>query len=211
MDYNRFVVAFEGISGSGKSTQINKLHQHLAERGINCIIIKESTISDSIERVLNKMENNVTDADFFHWFRKIIRIYERSKDYSEALTKTNDAEIVIVDRYKYTLLSILMELDLAQTNYSEALVGLLPDPDILFYFDLSAEEAVRRIISRGDPIRKYDSIAGLTRFANNYSRQFCGLKNSNIDYYKIDASNSIDEIHKKIIEIVLDKRTKNEE
>ena len=48
-------ITFEGVEGSGKTTQIRRLKRYLTERGIPCVITREpggSPISEEIRRIL---------------------------------------------------------------------------------------------------------------------------------------------------------------
>ena len=54
------LISFEGIDGSGKSTQINLLAEWLFEKGVDCIIVREpggTSISERIRDILLDKKN----------------------------------------------------------------------------------------------------------------------------------------------------------
>ena len=54
------LISFEGIDGSGKSTQINLLAEWLSEKGVDCIIVREpggTSISERIRDILLDKKN----------------------------------------------------------------------------------------------------------------------------------------------------------
>ena len=62
---NNRLITFEGIDGSGKSTQINLLNEWFDSLGINKIIIREpggNNVSELIRTILLNKANTITPA-----------------------------------------------------------------------------------------------------------------------------------------------------
>ena len=183
---NKFIVAFEGNHGSGKTTQCNKLCDYLVREGLRCRYIKPSIAMPS-ENMLTEIKKNCDDALFVD-FKRSIRIYETSKAFYEELTANSEHEIIVLDRYKYTGKAVL-NINNAHNYLHELLVDWLPTPDVLFYLEIDSEVAMSQIISRGEKLRKHDNVDSLREMSDGFENV---LKNVDCSFYKIDAAKPIE-------------------
>jgi len=145
-------VTFEGIDGSGKSTQIEMLSEDLRKEGIPFILIREpgaTQIGEKIRTILLDKANSGMHA------RTELLLYEaaRAQIVEERIRpELEKGTVVICDRF--------FDSTVAYQGYARGLdleaIGFLNrwstsdlSPDITFLFDLPEEEAYRRRNGRG--------------------------------------------------------------
>ncbi len=92
-------ITFEGVEGSGKSTQARRLARDLEQRGIDCILSREpggTGIGESIRSVLLDPDNNLMDA------RTELFLYLASRNQhvrEKVLPAVREGKVVVLDRY----------------------------------------------------------------------------------------------------------------
>ena len=140
-------IAFEGIDGSGKSTQIMLLKKHLERENIKCYITNEPTdspIGSLIHQIMTGRilsDNKVVAALFVadrldHLLNPTNGIYEKIKE----------GVSVITDRYyfsSYAYHSVDMSMDWVITANSQSAEILRPT--ITIFIDVDPEDAMKRI------------------------------------------------------------------
>jgi dTMP kinase len=138
-------ITFEGIDGSGKTTQIKLLHKFLKEKGFNTVITREpggTALGDSIRKILLDPKNNGPVARAEALLFEAARAELTEKVIVPALDK---GEIVICDRFFDSTLAYqgfarglgidsLLDLSLWATS------GLAPDITFLLSLDVSDSE-----------------------------------------------------------------------
>ncbi|MBP5493307.1 MAG: dTMP kinase [Clostridiales bacterium] len=140
-------ITFEGIDGSGKSTQIEKLSCDLQNAGISYVLIREpggTAIGEKIRTILLDKANDRMHA------RTELLLYEaaRAQIVEERIRPELEAgKVVICDRFfdstvAYQGYARGLDLDAIRylNNWSTANLA----PDITFLFDLDEETAYRR-------------------------------------------------------------------
>ena len=170
---NNFIV-FEGIDGSGTTTQINNMIKYCEKRNVKAISTMEPTNSSIgliIRSFLAKRES------FFD--ETIIRLFatdrcEHIYGKNGILQYINNDFLVFSDRYLFSSLAYqgfgkLKDLVLRENND-------FPLPSTLFFFDLPLEKAIMRIEERNRTKEIYENIDFLSKVRENYI--------SIIDFYK---------------------------
>jgi thymidylate kinase len=193
---NKFIIAFEGIAGSGKTTQCSMLFDYFKNKGLNCRYLK-ALYDRPNQNMINEIEKYCTDKTFFAKLKRAMRVYETSKYFFEQLTNNSKYEIIIFDRYKHTNSVILKNKGLDNPFFTEALIDWLPNPNVLFHLDLDSKTSIGRVITRGNNKRKYDTEEGLNTFAKSLLLE---LKPDN--YFKINALDSIETINNIVVETI---------
>ena len=146
-------VTFEGIDGSGKSTQIKMLSDDLLKKNISFVLIREpggTSIGEKIRTILLDKENGKMDS------RTELLLYEaaRAQIVKERIRPELEAgKVVICDRFfdstvAYQGYARGLALDDIHFLNNWSTAGLAPD--ITFLFDLDEEEAYRRRHGRSD-------------------------------------------------------------
>lgn len=82
------IIIFEGIDGSGKSTQIELLHQHLSQRGYRSIVVRNPTDSG-----MNRPNSMSVQAELL-WYVTALRQIDDKICYPA----TQNGTVVLLDR-----------------------------------------------------------------------------------------------------------------
>ena len=180
-------IAFEGIDGSGKSTQVKLLTRQLEATGHKVYATFEPTDSP-IGKMIRDIFSGRMEAD-----HKVIAGLFVADRLDHLLNKTNgvlkmlnEGYTVITDRYyfsSYAYHSPYMSMDwVIETN---RLSAELLRPDINIYIDISAEESMQRIAKGRTSTELYETLDNLKQVRNLYAEAFKKLK----DVEKITSIN----------------------
>jgi dTMP kinase len=193
----KFIV-FEGIDGSGKTTQINQLSKWLVSTDLipennKLVITREpggTKLGKSIRSLLldnsiEKSPDSITEL--------LLYAADRSQHVNEIIRPTLDkGDWVISDRFCGSTLAYQgygRKLDIKLIKDLEAIATQGISPDITFLLDIPIEESIRRRINRKD-----DRIEKEGReFLSNVSLGFQELSEDS-NWKKISAINSKEKI-----------------
>jgi dTMP kinase len=193
-------ITFEGIDGCGKSTQCEMLKDYLTEYGKEFIFVREpggTEIGERIREILLDKKNTLMTA------RTELLLFEaaRAQITDEVIKPAlDDGKIVICDRFfdsssAYQGMARGMGMDFVASLNMAATGGL--KPDITFFFDISAEEALERRGKRGEASDRIE-LAGL-KFQEDVRQGYLELaKSSEGRIVTIDAKLGIDEIFEQV-------------
>ncbi len=140
-------ITFEGIEGSGKSTQIRHMARYLQGRGHNCLITREpggTRIGADIRAILLDPENSELDpvAELF------LYAADRRQHVQEIIRPSlAEGKTVICDRFHDSTLvyqGVSRNLDRALVEECNSRVLEDLEPDITFLLDLAPEVGLRR-------------------------------------------------------------------
>jgi dTMP kinase len=177
MKKNLFI-AFEGIDGSGKSTQVRLLTDSLKKNGHKVYSTCEPTDSP-IGSVIRNIFNHKIEADH----RVIAGLFVADR-LDHLLNKTNgilkkleDGYTVITDRYyfsSYAYHGVHMPLDwVIEAN---SLSADLLKPDLNIYIDVSPDISMKRLTDRRSSIELYETKENLKNVRDKYLEAFEQLK-----------------------------------
>jgi dTMP kinase len=197
----KFIV-FEGIDGSGQTTQVNLLEEFLKNKGFKVLKTKEPTknspVSKKIQDVLAKKEK-ISPEKLQKLFSKD-RKWHLKKVIIPALKK---GEIVISDRYFFSTFSYGMsegvELKKLLSFNKKFLL-----PDLVFFLDVSPEIALRRVENRGIEKSFFEEKEKLEKIYLNYKKIFEKFKELTKIYF-INGERSIEEVFSEIKKIINEK------
>ena len=173
-----FFIAFEGIDGSGKSTQVKLLADKLEALGHQVYSTFEPTKSD-IGKMIRTIFSGKMEAD-----HKVIAALFAADRLDHLLNKTDGilkmlaaGYTVITDRYyfsSYAYHSVYMPMDwVIATN---ALSADLLRPDMNIYIDVSPNESMQRITKGRTSTELYETLENLTNVKNLYQQAFEKMK-----------------------------------
>jgi dTMP kinase len=140
-------ITFEGPDGSGKTTQAHLLANTLRERGYTLLHTREpggTSIGDQIRDVLHSLQN----TEMHPHTEVLLYVASRAQLVAQVIRPALElGTIVLCDRYADSTLAYQgfghgLELAGLRAIIAFATRGL--KPDLTLYFDLSAEEGLRR-------------------------------------------------------------------
>ncbi len=158
-------VSFSGIDGAGKSTQIENLRARLKETSFRVLLV---TFWDDVARLkrirevaghslfkgekgvgtpekpVNRRDKNVQSC-YMTLVRFCLYFFDAVwLSVVVAKTKRGNSEVVIFDRYLYDELANLSLRNRMARAYVQALLKLIPQPDISYLLDADPEQARAR-------------------------------------------------------------------
>ncbi|MDE6530235.1 MAG: dTMP kinase [Lachnospiraceae bacterium] len=194
-------IAFEGIDGSGKSTQIALLNNRLNKEGIYCYTTMEPTnspIGSLIHQIMTgrvKTDNRVIAGLFV-----ADRLDHLLNEVDGIVSKINEGTTVITDRYyfssyAYHSVDMPMEWVIRANEQSSAILR----PTITIFIDVKPDTAVERIAKNRFHQELFEKKSRLVKVRENYLKAF-ELLTKDEKYMIVDGNQS----QEKIAEIVWD-------
>ncbi len=144
-------VTFEGIEGTGKSTQIRLLARHLEERGRTVLVTREpggSRIGAELRKVLLSLDN----AEITGRAELFLYLADRAQHVAQVIKPAlARGEVVLSDRFADSTVAYQgygrgLDPDMLQSLNAMAMDGLSPDVTILL--DIEPEQGLRRALAR---------------------------------------------------------------
>lgn len=195
-------IAFEGIDGCGKSTQIRALVEHIFNKSKyhHVVLTRNPYKNMNIRDILHQ------DSDPYSQAEKLADLFitDRKQMAEEMVIPNLDkGHFVLSDRYKLSTIAY----QAAQGLDMQSLIdkqNSLPDPDIVFIVDISPEEAIRRMKKEDISIRgkehKFEAnIDFIRKLRDNYIKAKEILNGKRI--FIINGERTREEITKEICEI----------
>ena len=154
-------ITFEGPDGSGKTTQVKRLAEHLRARGYDVLAVREpggTPIGEQIRDVLHSLANREMQP------RAEILLYcaSRAQVVGQVIRPhLQSGGVVICDRYADSTLAYQgygrqLDLPTLRTILDFATGELRPD--ITFYLDLDVEEGLKRRKTSGGEWNRMDDL-----------------------------------------------------
>ena len=192
-------IAFEGIDGSGKSTQIQMLTNRIQQEGIRCYQTCEPSggpIGSLTRQILTgriKADSRVIAAMF-----AADRLDHLLNDVDGIVRKVEEGICVITDRYyfssyAYHSTDVPMEW-VIKTNEESAKVLR---PDVTVFIDIDADTAMERITKNRFHTELFEKRSTLDKVRNNYLKAFDLLKEEE-NVVIVDGTKSVEEIAEEI-------------
>ncbi|HEY0882594.1 MAG TPA: dTMP kinase [Archangium sp.] len=153
-------IAFEGIDGSGKSTQAKKFVEWARAQGREVVSSREPTDGPWGKKIREaRFTARLSPQDELEAF-----INDR-KEHVETLIKPALARgaIVVVDRYYYSTVAYQGARGLDPQALLARNRAFAPVPDCVVLVDLDPKLALERIQSRGEGTDLFENLAALTK------------------------------------------------
>ena len=198
-----FFITFEGIDGSGKSTQIQKLAKFLEDNGFDIIMTREPGGSVGGEEIRNLLLQG--EVDRWSAETEILLFTAARRDHLERiiLPALQDGKIVICDRFTdstrmYQGMRGPKLRDLVD-NLTEEVINC--DPDLTIIIDIDPEISLRRAKSRETAEERFEDFGvdlqkKMRKGFINLSKEF----NSRIQV--VNGQQSVDDLAKEIFSLV---------
>ncbi|MBU1017973.1 dTMP kinase [Patescibacteria group bacterium] len=189
-------IAFEGLDGSGSSTQSRLLSEKLEANGHAVLLTKEPTNDSPIGKLIREVLQHKWDCSpeglqlLFSADRA-----EHLKNKIEPALK--NGQIVITDRYFFSTIAY-GALAVNDVNWFKSLSKHFRIPDITFLFRLDPKTCIERIQGRGSDFELFEQHDKLETIWKTYEK----IANEYPYFHLIDASNSIEAISEEIWSLV---------
>ena len=193
-------ITFEGLDFCGKSTQVSLLKSYLESISQKTLLLREpggTEISEKIREILLDKKNSrmVMEAELLLFSSSRAQLVR-----DVILPKLSEGQIVISDRFHdsttaYQGFGRGIDLDFIEKLNSFVIQNALPD--ITFFIDISVQEAKRR--------KELNQFFDLDRievsnddFYTKVREGYLYVSKKEKRFFRIDGTNSIEEIHKEI-------------
>jgi dTMP kinase len=189
------LIVFEGIDGSGKSTQAEILLKKLQEKDVDVVYFREPSQGKWGRKIKKKAlrPGSLTPEEELDLFLKDRR-ENVEKNLKPALEKK---KVVILDRYYYSTIAYQGAKGIDEKRIASMNEEFVVEPDLVFIFDIDPQKGLERIENRKKKDRLFEREDYLVKVREIF-RSFKGEK-----FVHIDALKSTQEISKEIEEIVL--------
>ena len=187
------LIVFEGIDGSGKSTQAHMLLEDLKTEGYKTVYFREPSDSQWGTEIRKKAEtaDSLTPKEEFDLFQKD-REENVEKNLKPALASN---KVVVLDRYYFSTMAYQgakgVDLDLIKKTNNKFVV----QPELVFFLDIEPKIGLERIKDRNIKHSLFEREEYLVKVREI----FLSLKGEN--FFHINASRPVEEINCEIKEI----------
>ena len=199
-------ITFEGIDGSGKSTQLRMLASELRLRGVDIVATHEpggTPLGRRLREAFLETEETVAPI------AELLLFAADRAQHVELLIRPALAEgrIVISDRYA----DATFAYQGAGRGFPEHTVNEIIElatgglrPDLTLFFDITVERALERMLDRDESTTLKNRMDAETdEFYTRVRDSYLGIAITEPDRFRVlDANGSIEETHAKVMEIV---------
>jgi dTMP kinase len=204
----KFIV-FEGLDGSGTSTQARRLHDYLLHRKHARVRLTSEPSGGPVGQMIRSgMSGRLRfSAEHTAFDRQMAFLFAADRhdhlhnDTDGIIKLIQEGFFVISTRYFFSSYAYHCAGD-EEFAFIESLNCSFPDPDLTIYLDIPVEESIRRLSERAH-LDRYEEVRKLTTVKRNYTHIFSqykgrllllsGLESEELIHVKIvDAIESID-------------------
>lgn len=190
-------ITFEGADGCGKTTQMKLLAEYLQKKGHDIVLTREpggKGLGEKVREILLNYDGEVSDR-----CESFLFLADRAQNIDTIVNPAVDAgKIVLCDRHTDSTVAYQgygRGLDLDRINLLNNIAVNGRKPDLTFVFDIDTETSMKRVGKEKDRMEN----AGL-EFHNRVREGYLKIAQQEPERIKvIDASKSIEEIHKEVL------------
>lgn len=190
-------IAFEGLDGSGSSTQVGLLTNKLKKQGYKVFATKEPT-----NNIIGGLIRGQLTHDWKSSMECLQLLFAADRAHHlhrEIIPAINDGKIIISDRYFFSTIAFgSIESD---REWLLSLNERFILPDLTFLIKVPAKECLKRMTNTRFELELFEQEAKLKKVWSHYD----WLSKNFANVYVIDGAKPIDEISKEIFSIVLKK------
>ncbi len=202
MDKGKLIV-FEGLDGTGKSTQIRLLADRLRNKGETVFVDAEPSALPTGKLLRRMLSGEVISSP---WALAALFLADRinqNTDPENGIEKHIRAgETVILDRYYHSTFAYQgYETDLAWTMDIHDRCPEIRKPDLVLFLTMPPEKCLARIAkNRGDQaLEIYETVERLSKVKDQFDRVFA-LRGDKERVAFIDADGTVEEVAKRVFE-----------
>jgi dTMP kinase len=199
--WSGYFVAFSGIDGSGKTTQVKVAHEYLSA-GATVLLTKQPTDlyrNDPDVRALLDLRSHgaLLTAEL-----ALLSAFDRARHIrTQVLPALAGDNCVITDRYVYSTYSYFMARGISDLAWLKDINRLAPEPDLTIYIDVPPELAAERVIARDGSSRKREEldIARMSQVRSYFLDQPWGRSER---FKTVDGRASVAEVSAEVLALV---------
>jgi len=200
-----FFIVFEGVEGTGKSYQINKLHKKLINKKFKVIKTREPGGSFTAEKIRNlifsKKSNQFDDLTDFY----LINAARNEHVKKTLLPAKKQKKIIISDRftdstYAYQVMGNKVDKNINALNQKYILKDLKPNLTIVLKANF---KSIFSRIKKRKKNNKFDKLK--IDFYKKAQNAYLHLSRKKKNYFVFDSSKNTPDLEKKIFNLVLKK------
>ncbi len=188
------LIVFEGIDGTGKSTQIQLLAEKLLAKGYDTVVTREPT--DGIFG--KKIRQHFLERSTLSKEEELQLFLDDRMDHLQTLLHPalEKGQIVLCDRYFLSTAAYQGAIGFDPQTIVEQ-NNFAPVPDLALILQLSPEESIRRITSyRGDNLNDFEQKENLEKVQQIFD-------NMKYPYIRrVNALQNIEQVHREICSLV---------
>ena len=194
-------IVFEGIDGSGKTTQINMLRSRLGKLGLECYVTKEPTDSPIGSLIRQILAGDIkTDGRALANLFAADRTDHLMNETDGIYHKINNGINVITDRYYFSSYAYHgAETDMDWVININSVNYNILRPSVTIFLDIPVSRAAAQIKTRKLNAELFESEERLGLVRKKYFEAFDKLKNSE-NIAVIDADTGIDAVSERVWE-----------
>ena len=183
-------LVFEGMNGSGKTTQMMEVAKYYFDKRKDVLLTKEpsnSPIGKQIREICLKQKDPMSYSE------ELLELFVKDRRWhleNVVIPALSRGIVVLCDRYYFSNIAYQATQGIDMKKIIEANKEFIK-PDKTFLFDLPAELAFKRVESRGREKRKFERLQFMKRLRKNYLKLKSILKEPIV---LIDASRTVEEI-----------------
>ena len=200
-------ITFEGIEGSGKSTQVPKIADYLRAKGRDIVTTREpggTTVGDRLRQILLAPSTKIDAVT-----ELLMYAASRRQHVMEVIRPALErGAMVLCDRYTDSTLAYQgfgRELNLDDLRMLNQLATGGTSPSLTLLYDLSEEEGLARAQSRNvaDGNREGRFEAEELRFHRRVREGYLSLVDAEPErWVKIDARGTVDEVFARTLDVL---------
>ncbi len=200
---NNLFIAFEGIDGSGKSTQVNLLSEKLKAAGHKVYVTCEPTDSPIGAIIRNIFKGRIeTDHKTIAGLFVADRLDHLQNKTNGILKKLEEGFTVITDRYYFSSYAYHgAHMPIEWVIESNRLSAELLRPDLNVFIDITPEISMERLNKGRSHIELYETLDNLKMVRDQYHNAF-KLEAKNEKIFITDGNRALSEIAEDIWESV---------
>ena len=192
-------IVFEGLDGSGKSTQVRLLGERLRSLGLKVYETAEPTNSPIGSLIRNIMTGRiVSDHATIAALFVADRLDHLQNNANGICLKLASGHVVLADRYyfsSYAYHSVHVPMDWVIA--ANSLCADILKPDLSIFLDVEPSECFRRLNNQNRHLELYESVDALEKVRANYLEAFGRLENFEI-VEVVDGNQGVADISNRI-------------
>ncbi len=195
--YNKPIIVFEGIEGSGKSHHIKQIVNYLKKKRAKFINIREPGGSNNSEKIRRLILNKKSDLNKFSDL--LLYFAARNENIEKIIKKNYKKKIILIDRftdstiaYQYYGMGLNRKIIDLINNY------FLKKIHVSFTFlNIVSMKNLKKRLNKRKKLNKYDKFD--INFYNKVQKGFKKISKNNKKYLIINSNNAIKENEKIIL------------